>query len=91
MTMNRHIHSIYIQLVALFCAFIFSQSFSQAKLVSKNGKKVVEEIAKDLHSLLHSRMDAVKVSWQLAIYWELVLNLQSHGGLLCVYGFLCEL
>ena len=40
----------------------FMQSFSQAKVVSKNGKKIVEEIAKDLHSLLHLRIEAVKVS-----------------------------
>ena len=30
--------------------------------MSKNGKKIVEEIAKDLHSLLHLRIEAVKVS-----------------------------
>ncbi|KAL7043546.1 hypothetical protein ACKWTF_001566 [Chironomus riparius] len=36
------------------------ESFSQAKVVSKNGKKIVEEIAKDLHSLLHLRIEAVK-------------------------------
>jgi hypothetical protein len=43
----------------------FLQSFSQAKVVSKNGKKIVEEIAKDLHSLLHLRIEAVKVSHRL--------------------------
>ena len=29
--------------------------------MSKNGKKIVEDIAKDLHALLHSRIEAVKV------------------------------
>jgi hypothetical protein len=34
----------------------------QAKVVTKNGRKIVEEIAKDLEAMLDVRIRAVKVS-----------------------------
>lgn len=41
--------------------FWFSQGFSQARIVNKSGTRLVDDIAKDLKSMLEVRINAVKV------------------------------
>ena len=44
------------------CFFIFpTQSFSHAKVVKKNGAKIVDDIAKDIELMLGIRIEALKV------------------------------
>ncbi|XP_070489901.1 voltage-dependent calcium channel subunit alpha-2/delta-3-like [Chironomus tepperi] len=60
------------------------ESFSQAKVVSKNGKKIVEEIAKDLHSFLHLRIDAVK---RIALEVQKIPKIQDNSTMFANYTF----
>nr|XP_029716746.1 uncharacterized protein LOC115260046 [Aedes albopictus] len=50
-------------------------SFKQAQVVSKNGQKIVEEMAKDLKYMMDAKVSAVKVGMNTSAWSEAQLSL----------------